>query len=291
MSTLQFRTLVHDGHIGAALRKLQQQVLTDIGMGHLSAAETDGDLAAVAVCQELLCIALLDIEVIHVNAGGHPDFLDLHHTLVLAGLFLSLGLLEAELAVIHDLADRGNGIRRDLDQVQALLLCDAQSFQSGHNAQLFTGLRDQSNLLVADFFIDLMSISSDGKAPPNKKIDGTPIRLPYILKKHHEHTTAHNGIFGMLTLSLVLGVRTGTVPALFYQRILTSPEGVVKGYFKIFFTDFHSFLLFHSLPHFSTQQETLLNLQFVHNSPLAFFPGLGYHVISTHKQRVLTLNL
>ena len=234
MTALQLGSLVHDGHIGAALRKLQQQLLTDIGVSHLSAAETNSDLAAVTVGQELLSIALLDIEVIDVNAGGHPDFLDLHHTLVLAGLFLSLGLLEAELAVIHDLADRGNGIRRDLDQVQALLLCDTQSFQSGHNAQLFTGLRDQSNLLVADFFIDLMSISSDGKAPPNKKIDGTPIRLPYILKKHHEHTTAHNGIFGMLTLSLVLGVRTGTVPALFYQRILTSPEGVVKGYFKIF---------------------------------------------------------
>ena len=237
MSTFQLGSLVQDGDVGTLVGELDQQVLTDLGVGHLTTAEADGDLTAVAVGQELLCIAQLDIEVIHVNAGGHPDFLDLHHTLVLAGLFLSLGLLEAELAVIHDLADRGNGIRRDLDQVQALLLCDAQSFQSGHNAQLFTGLRDQSNLLVADFFIDLMSISSDGKAPPNKKIDGTPIRLPYILKKHHEHTTAHNGIFGMLTLSRLLGVRTGTVPALFYQRILTSPEGVVKGYFKIFFVN------------------------------------------------------
>ena len=42
----------------------------------------------------------------------------------------------------------------------------------------------------------------------------------------------------MLTLSLLLGVRTGTVPALFYQRILTSPEGVVKGYFQ-FFSNFY----------------------------------------------------
>ena len=49
MPTLKLRALVHNSHITAALRKLQQQVLTDIGMGHLSAAETDGDLAAVAV--------------------------------------------------------------------------------------------------------------------------------------------------------------------------------------------------------------------------------------------------
>ena len=234
MTALQLGSLVHDGHIGAALRELQQQLLTDVGVSHLSAAETNGDLAAVTVGQELLCIALLDVEVVHVNAGRHTDFLDLHHTLVLTGFLLALGLLEAELAVVHDLADGGNGVGGNLDQVQVLLLSDTLSFHSGHDAQLFTGLRDQTNLLVPDFFIDLMSISSDGKAPPNKKIDGTPIRLPYILKKHHEHTTAHNGIFGMLTLSLLLGVRTGTVPALFYQRILPSPEGVVKGYFKIF---------------------------------------------------------
>ena len=128
--------------------------------------------------------------------------------------------------------------RFDMDEI--LLLRNVESFLCGHNTELLTVWADDSQLLVADFFIDLMSISSDGKAPPNKKIDGTPIRLPYILKKHHEHTTAHNGIFGMLTLSRLLGVRTGTVPALFYQRILTSPEGVVKGYFKIFFAIFHS---------------------------------------------------
>ena len=169
MAALQLGSLIHNGHIGAALRELQQQLLTDIGMSHLSAAETDGHLAAVAVSQELLCIALLDVEVIDVNAGRHTDFLDLHHTLVLAGLFLSLGLLEAVLAVIHDFADGGHGVGRDLDQVQVFLLSDTLSFHSGHDAQLFTGLRDQSNLLVPDFFIDLMSISSDVKAPPNKK--------------------------------------------------------------------------------------------------------------------------
>jgi len=38
----------------------------------------------------------------------------------------------------------------------------------------------------------------------------------------------------MLTLSLLLGVRTGTVPALFYQGILTSRKTIVKRYFKIF---------------------------------------------------------
>ena len=87
----------------------------------------------------------------------------------------------------------------------------------------------------------------------------------------------------MLTLSLLLGVRTGTVPALFYQRILTFPEGVVKGYFKNIFRKY----LYCISPFISTRFISLLNLQFVHNSPLAIFPGLLYHIISTQPVRVL----
>ena len=148
MSTFQFRTLVHNGHIGAALCKLQQQLLADISMGHLSAAETHSDFAAVAVFQELLCIAHLDIEVIHVNAGGHPDFLDLHHALVLAGLFLSLGLLEAELAVIHNAADGGLSGGGDLDQIEAALVGFCLSGSDVNDTQLCAVAVDKSDFFV-----------------------------------------------------------------------------------------------------------------------------------------------
>ena len=83
-------------------------------------------LHAVAVGQELLRVAELDVEIVDVDAGRHADLLDLYHALILAGFLLALGLLEPELAVIHQLAYRGDGVGRDLDQVQPLLLGHAQ---------------------------------------------------------------------------------------------------------------------------------------------------------------------
>ena len=63
-------------------------------------------LHAVAFGQEFLGVAQLDVEVVDVDAGGHPDLLDLDHALILAGFLLALGLLEPELAVVHKLAYR-----------------------------------------------------------------------------------------------------------------------------------------------------------------------------------------
>ena len=61
-----------------------------------------------------------------ISAGSRSHFMNasaireagkllLDDLLVLLGFFFFLELLETELAVVHDLADRGNGVRRDLD--------------------------------------------------------------------------------------------------------------------------------------------------------------------------------
>ena len=76
--------------------------------------------------------------------------------LVLSGLFFPLALLEPELAVIHQLADRGNGLRRDLYQVQTLLVGDFQSLRRGHDAQLLTLFTDQADLPVTDILVQFM---------------------------------------------------------------------------------------------------------------------------------------
>ena len=163
MTALQLGSLIHHGHIAAAFSELYQQVLTDVGMGHFASTESNGDFAPVALGQELLRVAHFYIEVIHVDTGRHTDLFDLHHALVLTGFLLSLGLLEPELAVIHQFTHRGHGVRGNLDQIQTLLLGHAKSFLSRHDAQLFAGVGDQSNLFVANFFIGLMSCVSDGK--------------------------------------------------------------------------------------------------------------------------------
>ena len=104
MTALKLGGLVHNGDLAALLRKFDQQILSDIGVGHLPAAEADSDLAPVALGQEFLGVAQLHIEVVHVNAGRHTDLLNLHHPLIFAGFLLALGLLEPVLAVVHELA-------------------------------------------------------------------------------------------------------------------------------------------------------------------------------------------
>ena len=84
------------------------------------------------------------------------------------GALFTLGLLEPILAVIHDLAHGGDGIGGDLDQIQIMFLSHAQGLLRRHNAQLLTGFRNQTDFLIPDLFIGLMTCVSDGKAPPDK---------------------------------------------------------------------------------------------------------------------------
>ena len=163
MPALQLRRLIHYGKLPALLGELKQKLLTDIGVRHLPAAEADSDLAPVALRQKLLGVAQFHVEVVYIDAGRHPDLLNLHHPLVLAGFLRALGLLEPVLAVVHELAHGGDGIGGDLDQIQAPLLSQAQGLLGGHAAQLFAGLGDQQDLFIADLFIGLMTCVSDGK--------------------------------------------------------------------------------------------------------------------------------
>ena len=135
-------------------------------VGHLPAAEADGDLAAVALGQEFLGISQLYIEVVDVNAGRHAHFLNFHHALVLPRLLLPLLLLELELAVVHELADRGNRGGGDLDQIQALLHGLLQSISGGHDAQLSAVGTHQTHLSVPNLLVELMTLFADRKAPP-----------------------------------------------------------------------------------------------------------------------------
>ena len=130
-------------------------------MRHLSASETHRDLEAVALVEELLAVFQLGVEVVRVDAGGHAYLLDLDNALILLGFLLLLGLLKAELAVVHNLADRGIGARSDLDQIEVMLGGDLQSFLCGHDTELFALSTYQAHFLVKYLFVDLMSSVCD----------------------------------------------------------------------------------------------------------------------------------
>ena len=76
--------------------------------------------------------------------------------LVLSGFLFPLALLEPELSVVHQLADRGRRLRRDLDQIQALLVGDSQRVCGRHDAQLFSLGANQADFLVRDILIEFM---------------------------------------------------------------------------------------------------------------------------------------
>jgi hypothetical protein len=135
-------------------------------VSHFAATETNSNLDTVAVGKELLGIAQFGVEVTDVNAGGHADFLDFDNVLILLRFFLTLGLLELELAVVHELANGRDGVGGDLDQVQTDLVGAVLRLGSGHDAKLLTGVADQSNFAVADLFIDLMTCGGYTEAPP-----------------------------------------------------------------------------------------------------------------------------
>ena len=88
--------------------------------------------------------------------------------LILLGFLLALGLLKTELAVVHDLAHRGDSLGGDLHQIQTGLFGDLNGLSGGHNAQLLTVRTDQADFLIADFFIDLMilRLSANTETPP-----------------------------------------------------------------------------------------------------------------------------
>ncbi len=104
---------------GNAVQKFDAKLL----VRHLAATETQGDLDLVAFGQEFHDRAHLDLVVMGIGPGTELDLLDLDDLLLLTGLGLALLLFVFELAQIHDLADRGHGVRGNLDKVQPCVSC------------------------------------------------------------------------------------------------------------------------------------------------------------------------
>lgn len=227
--SLQLGCFVQGGHFGTQVGKLIQQITSDVGVRHLTAAEADGYLDAVAVSQELLRVLQLGVEVAHVDARGHTDLFDLHDVLVLSGFFFPLALLELELAVIHQLAHRGRGLRGNLHQIQSLLLRDAQSFLAGHDTQLLSALADESDLLIVDLFIQLMLYLANTEAPPiqNKNADASGIRTT-------TQATPQGRSCDAVDLFAIAGGEADAPTFFVFHGIVYHRQRFVNGFFEIF---------------------------------------------------------
>ncbi|GAT12889.1 uncharacterized protein RMCN_6022 [Mycolicibacterium novocastrense] len=96
-----------------------------------------------------------------VDLGTELLFLDDGLLLVLARLARLLSRLVFELSVVHDLADRGFGIRCYFDEIEIGIRGDAEGIFDAHYAYLFTARSDQADFRYADTLVDA-GLSADG---------------------------------------------------------------------------------------------------------------------------------
>src|SRR5437773_3627487 len=166
------------GHVGQLLDQTLENAPPDLGMRHLAAAEEDRRLDLVAVFEEALDVLLLELVVVLVDFRAEFDLLDLDHLLVLAGLARALLLLVLVLPEIHDAADRRHGRRRDLDQVEPLLLGDREGLWRRHDAELRAGVVDHPDFADPAAFVHSGAVVAAWTSVESDKasLRGYPVR-------------------------------------------------------------------------------------------------------------------
>lgn len=133
--------------------ELLYHFLAQFGVGLLAAPEQEVQLDPVAAFQELDSLFFPGGEVMVADVHAQADALHLH--LFLPGLFLALllFLLVLHLAEVDQLADRGVGLGRHLNQIQALFAGLRQGGVRGHDAELFSLFADQPDFRYADLVV------------------------------------------------------------------------------------------------------------------------------------------
>src|SRR5439155_7773407 len=123
---VELRELVY----GSKLREVRYEPVQDLApelrVGHLPAPEHDRDLDPGPGLQEPGDVALLRGVVVGIDLWPELDLLDLDPGLLAPCFLLPDVALVLVLAVVHDPAHGGLGLRRDLDQVEVELLRAAE---------------------------------------------------------------------------------------------------------------------------------------------------------------------
>lgn len=127
---------------------------SQLGMGHLSPSELQGDLHLVALLEELDEVPDLRVEVTFTDLGSELDLLDRDIRGLLARLFGLLGLLVPELAVIHDPADRRVRHRCHFDEIEIETAGQFQRVWNRCYTQLVAIGPDEADLSRPDPIID-----------------------------------------------------------------------------------------------------------------------------------------
>jgi len=127
-------------------------------MGHLTAAERNGEFHLVVLLEELPSVSDLERVVVFFDLGPELDLLEMRDMLLLPGLLLLLALFVLVLPEVHHPADGRARGGRDLDEVEQPLLRVCERFADTQDAYLFpvrpdhADLRDADAIVHTDFF-------------------------------------------------------------------------------------------------------------------------------------------
>ncbi|CFX16749.1 protein of unknown function [Candidatus Filomicrobium marinum] len=127
---------------------------TKLLVRHFATTEAQGNLHLIAVVEETFDGPHLDVVVVLINRRTHLDLLDLDGLLLFAcfgGFFL---LLELELAVVHDLADRRLSIRRNLNEIQAGVIGAILRLEAVYHPDIFSVLINQTDFSDPNGVVD-----------------------------------------------------------------------------------------------------------------------------------------
>src|ERR1700694_1583539 len=150
----------HDGRAlddGDVLRRVRHPIedpSPDLLVDHLTAPEHDRHLDLLALLQKLFDALEFGLEVVLGHLRPELHLLELDDVLAAPLVLLFLDRLELVLAVVDQAADGRLSLRRELDEVQALLRRDALRGIQAEDSQLIALVVDQAHFLGADLIVD-----------------------------------------------------------------------------------------------------------------------------------------
>jgi len=169
-------------HLGAGLGvRLALEVLDEpvedfppvVEARHLASAELNRRLDLVPLFEEPDDVPELEVVVVLVDVRPELDFLDLGDLLLPLGLVLFLLLLERELPVVHDLADRRVGLLGDHDDVEAFLAALRERRLRLEDAELLARGRNQPDTLeTQDVLVDRGVLGRGDPGTTSEECDG-----------------------------------------------------------------------------------------------------------------------
>src|SRR5438128_676780 len=160
------RLLLDAGHVGHLLGDPVEHRLAELGVRDRAPAEEDRHLDAVALGQEAADVPHLEVDVVRARLRADLHLLQDGGGRLLARLLRLLLLRIAELSEVHDAADGRVRGGRDLDQVELLLLRQAERLLRRHDAELRAVGADDAHLARPDLRVDPCLVLDLGYGTP-----------------------------------------------------------------------------------------------------------------------------